>query len=113
MKHIIFTESTEVYDVIKKILPIEYTLISIDKIYKKNKLGLIESLILDDELSTLKTLVSNSLTIHLVFTDSYFKIQDIYAKLLDYFCIDVFSKVELDNLDSLVIRSFSNFSLFN
>lgn len=52
MEHIIFTESTEVYDVIKKILPEEYTLISIDKIYKKNKLGLIESLILDDELLT-------------------------------------------------------------
>lgn len=35
MEHIIFAESTKIYDAIKDILPEEYKLISIDMIYKK------------------------------------------------------------------------------
>lgn len=112
MSHLIFLESTLVFDKVTSILEdVEFKLINIEELFRKKDSGKIEVLITDEELEVLKKLVLNSESIHIVFTENYFKIQDVYVKLLMNLSIESFAKVEIDNLKKENIQNAFDASL--
>lgn len=109
MEHLIFVESSKMLEKFCQIVPKEFKLLSLDQIFKFGSNRVIEEVLSEDNMNVLLDLIKNSSTIHIVFSESYFRKQSIYAKLLNRFSIKQFNRVELDNLEHSNIQvAFNN-----
>lgn len=108
MEHLIFVESTTILKKFQEIIPKEFKLLSLDQIFKISNKVVEDNLPVDD-MEVIADLIKNSMTIHIVFTENYFRVQSIYAKFLSKFNVKQFNRVNLDNLAHANIQiAFNN-----
>lgn len=109
MEHLIFVESTKMLEKFTGIIPADFKLLSLDQIFKFGTHKVIEDVLSQEDMNIISDLIKNSSTIHIVFSETYFKIQSMYAKLIHKFSIKQFNRVELDNLEHINIQiAFNN-----
>lgn len=103
MNNYIFVEDKDVYLRIEPMIPKEFKLLTISDIVKKKNNNIV-SILSKDDLEILKELIEESESIHFVFTENFFLLEDCYAWIFENLNIQSFFKVTLDNLEKKNIQ---------
>ena len=104
MDNLIFVEDKKVEKEIRPLIPDDFKIIVIsDIVIKKN--DYMKQVIPDGDLKIFKELVAESESIHIIFTENFFMLEDFYAWIFDKLEIQNFSKVTFDNLEKRNIQN--------